>query len=575
MREIINKKSFQGLIVVSFILLGVGIIGVLSINQQESRGIMFCCPTTEGPWKCNFSTFLGGSADEKAATDAALDVASITADKDGNVIIVGRTSSNDFPTLNAYQSNHAGGTLDAIVAKFNSTGALLFSTYLGGSGEDWAARVTTDSSDNIVIVGTTTSSNFPTSNPYQDSHGGGVTYGTDAFLVKLSSTGQSLLYSTYFGGTNDDWGYGVDVDSEGNFAITGSTYSANLPTTNAFQETTGGGGVDGYVVKFTSNGQSINFCTYFGGSTNDWGADLVFDTGGNIVIGGGTMGSDFPDSNAFQDTYGGGTMDCIVVKFSTSGSLLFSTFFGDDQTDRGYGIAVDHENDIIVVGETSSPSFYTVNAYNETISGEEDAFVSKLSSDGQSLIFSTFLGADDTEHATCVDINSKNEIVVIGQTDSESFPVYKACQDFHAGYTDVFMTQFNENGSMMVSTLFGGSSTDLGRGVAIDASDNIVITGYTYSNDLPVSNAYQEEKDKWFDMFAFSITYDESIAETTATMPTTTSPTQASEPTTTAAIGTSESTPTTQPTGAPGFELILFPLIFAIIGILKQGKKHD
>jgi len=193
-----------------------------------------------------YSTYLGGSGDDTGY--------GIAVDSAGNAYVTGYTSSTDFPTMNPLQPTYGGGAYDAFVAKINAEGsALVYSTYLGGSNDDQGNRIAVDSAGNAYVTGTTSSTNFPTMNPFQAANGGG----TDAFVAKLNSPGTALVYSTYLGGSDNDFGYGIAVDSSGNAYVTGGTYSTDFPTKNPLQATFGGGLSDAFVAKINATGSAF------------------------------------------------------------------------------------------------------------------------------------------------------------------------------------------------------------------------------------------------------------------------------------------------------------------------------
>ncbi|MFX0092329.1 MAG: SBBP repeat-containing protein [Candidatus Hodarchaeota archaeon] len=548
------------------------------LEKQSVQTIKTVCFTIEEPYNpsqriiidpiiWNFSTYLGGSGDEYSGDIAALAVAGVTIDNAGNIIVVGRTPSTDFPTLNAYQGSRSAER-DAIVAKFSPEGQLLFSTYIGGSGDEWATSVAVDTNNNIVIIGTTSSTDFPVVNAYQSTHaGGGEVAVLDIFISKISADGQSLIFSTYFGGSGDDWGYAINLDANDNFAITGSTYSTNLPLVNASGSFVGGG-VDAYVTKFSADGQSVIFSTYLGGFHHDWGHTVDFDHSGNLVIAGGTGATGLATSNAFQESYGGGNYDALVAKYSSNGSKVFSTYLGGNGEEYAEGVAFDANGNIVITGQTTSNNFPTFEAYQENKNGSWDAFITKLSPDGQSLIFSTFLGGNGNDLGKSICIDANGNIIATGQTSSRNFPTMIAYQDFLAGGDDVFIVQLSANGSLTFSTYMGGSRYDWGIDLAIDAMDNIVVAGYTLSNDYPTVNAYQENRGGIYDFFVskFSVHSTQGVTTTQAVTSTTSTGTSA---------GTSTGTSTINNT--PGFDLSiiisgLMPVI--ILGAIKKKKTN-
>ncbi|HEX8688586.1 MAG TPA: SBBP repeat-containing protein, partial [Pyrinomonadaceae bacterium] len=258
-----------------------------------------------------YSTYLGGNANDSGF--------GVAADSSGNAYIVGETESTNFPTASPFQAANAGGR-DAFVAKVKSDGSgLIFSTYLGGSGDvEVAQAVAVDPAGLPVVVGQTNSANFPTANAFQPANGGTVIT-QDAFLTKLNATGSALVYSTYFGGAGGEIAFGVAVDSAGNPYVAGATASTNtLPTANAIQCVRGGGS-DVFVAKFNANASAPFYSTYLGGSENDQGRAIAIDSAGNAYVAGMTFSTNFPTVNPIQSTFAGGSGfagDALVFKLS-------------------------------------------------------------------------------------------------------------------------------------------------------------------------------------------------------------------------------------------------------------------
>jgi hypothetical protein len=204
-----------------------------------------------------YSTYVGGSGNDEGI--------GIAVDGAGNAYVTGQTTSTNFPTMNPLQPANGGG-VDAFVAEINPTGSsLVYSTYLGGSGQDQAQGIVVDSSGDAYVTGFTTSTNFPTMNPLQPSNAGGG----DAFVAELNPTGSALIYSTYLGGSGSDGGIGIAVDSLGDAYLTGQTYSTNFPTMNPLQPSNAGGS-DAFVAELNPTGSAFVYSTYLGGSGNDW-----------------------------------------------------------------------------------------------------------------------------------------------------------------------------------------------------------------------------------------------------------------------------------------------------------------
>jgi hypothetical protein len=275
-----------------------------------------------------YSTFLGGSA-EDGGRGIAVDAA-------GNAYVTGFTKSTDFPTAHPLQASNAGGTCgtapqtytcpNVFVTKLNPAGsALIYSTYLGGSNQDFGNGIAVDAAGSAYLTGYTQSSNFPTANPFQASYGGG-TCGTgsqahacnDAFVTKLNSTGSALVYSTYLGGSADDQGFGIAVDSADNAYVAGGTSSTDFPTVNSLQPDNSPYGTI-FVAKFDTAGLALVYSTYLGGSLQDFGSSIAVDAANNAYITGGAGSSNFPVVGALQAKYGG-DIDAFVAKISPGGA---------------------------------------------------------------------------------------------------------------------------------------------------------------------------------------------------------------------------------------------------------------
>jgi hypothetical protein len=204
------------------------------------------------------------------------------------------------------------------VTKLSNTGnTLIYSTYLGGGGGDAGEAIAVDGSGNAYVTGVTGSSNFPILNPFQGTYTGGFP-GT-AFITKLSSTGSSLIYSTYLGGGGGDAGFGIAVDGRGNAYVTGNTSSSNFPTLNPYQ--TDQGDRDAFVTKLSRNGASLIYSTFLGGGSDDYGRGIAVDGSGNVYVSGETGSSDFPTLNPYQMSYQGG-YDAFVSKLTWTPDYL-------------------------------------------------------------------------------------------------------------------------------------------------------------------------------------------------------------------------------------------------------------
>jgi len=442
----------------------------------------------------SYSTYLGGSG---------LDGGNgIAVDAEGNAYVVGYTSSSNFPTTaGASQTSFGGGTgFDTFVTKLNPTGsALVYSTYLGGSGTDFGRRIAVDAGGNAYVVGQTTSNNFPTTaGAFKTSFGGGY---SDAFLTKLNPSGSALVYSTYLGGSGEDDGSGISVDADGNAYMAGFTQSADFPATaGAFQTTFGGGYGDAYVTKLDPTGSALVYSTYLGGSDSDAAGNpaLAVDASGNAYVTSETVSTDFPTTaGAFQATLGG-FQNVFVTKLDPTGSaLVYSTYLGGSITDSSQAIAVDADGNAYVTGSTTSTDFPTTAGAFQTSfrGGRNDAFVTKLNPAGSALVYSTYLGGSDREGGSSIAVDAAGNAFVTGSTTSSDFPTtVTSFQTTFGGGTreafsgrtggDAIVTKLSADGSALVySTYLGASENDIGFGIALDAqaNPNAYVTGSTAS----------------------------------------------------------------------------------------------
>ena len=438
-----------------------------------------------------YSTYLGGSGPDTAY--------GLAVDSSGNAYLTGSTQSANFPTANPFQAAIAGG-VDVFVTKLNATGsALVYSTYLGGSGFDLGTGIAVDSAGNAYVTGYTSSANFPTAGSIQPTFGGG---NDDAFVAKLDPSGSVLVYSFYLGGSDDDFGHGIAVDSSGNAYVTGSTKSTNFPIVNPLQPANAGSS-DAFVTKVSSDGSRLVYSTFLGGSGADSGQGIAVDASGNAYVTGYTFSLDYPTTaGALQGSNGGGS-DAFVAKLNPGGSaLVYSTYLGGSGLDRGFAIAIDSTGNAYVTGDTQSSNFpTTVGAFSRTNAGNGDAFVAKLNTAGSMLVYSTFLGGTDVDQGFGISVDSSNRAFVTGLTQSANFPVRDPLQASIGGGTcgaspcsDAFVTELDAQGALLpYSTFLGGTGADSGLAIVLDSSgNNAYVAGGTASSDFPpVSGAFQ------------------------------------------------------------------------------------
>jgi len=335
-------------------------------------------------------------------------------------------------------------------------------------------------------------------NPFQGTNAGG----SDSFVTKLSPDGNSLAYSTYLGGSGDDHGYDVVVDGNSNTYVAGLTYSANFPTQNPYQSTKGGGG-EAFVTKLTPGGDILAYSTYLGGNSDDGGLSVAVDSSGNAYLTGFTQSTTFPTMNPYQGIYKGYYADAFVTKLNPEGNaLVYSTFLGGSSLDQGQSIAIDSSGKAYITGRTVSTDFPTLNPLQATKAYYYDAFVTKLSPEGNALAYSTYLGGSGDDEGLGIAVDSSGNAYITGSTESSDFPTQNTYQGTFGGLYDAFATKLNTGGNAMAySTYLGGSSYDSGYGIALDASGNAYITGYTRSTNFPTQNPKQASNAGYDDAF--------------------------------------------------------------------------
>jgi len=419
----------------------------------------------------SYSTYLGASNDELGQ--------GIAVDRDGQAYVTGGTTSTDFPINNPAQGELAGGT-DAFVLKLTADGQqLVYSTFLGGDGFDIGLGIAIDDEGRAYVTGATDSTNFPTVNALR----GALAGDSDAFVARLTVQG-TLAYSTYLGGSGFDRGSSIAVTTKGRAHVTGVTESADFPTMNPRQGDFAGNR-DAFVAKLSRDGKVLVYSTYLGGGGIDEGLAIAVRNGQTHVTGG-TASLDFPTANPLQSNFSG-NRDVFVAKLTADGkTLVYSTYLGGSDFDEGLGVAVDIEEQAYITGATRSLNFPTANPLQGNFSGNRDAFVAKLTADGKTLVYSTYLGGSDFDEGTAIAVR-KRRAFVAGSTASSNFPLSNSLQDF-GGNRDVFVTKLKVDGQAFAySTYLGGSGFDDGLGIAVNRRGRAYVTGGTDSLDFPTA----------------------------------------------------------------------------------------
>lgn len=403
-----------------------------------------------------WTTYLGGSNQDN--------IHKITTKPNGQFLVCGQTRSNNFYTSNnSFQDTYVAGW-DGFLSSFNGDGTNNWSTLIGGNNDDFAYSIDF-SNENIYVCGTTSSiNNIATNNVHQSTQGGAN--GTeDAFLMKFTING-SRIFGTYFGGENNDNGLDVKVNQMGDIFLIGYTESQNnISTTNSHQNLFGGGNRDGYFAKFDSTGSRI-FASYFGGSGIDIGRSIVFDSNDNFIISGETSSSNnIATPSSQQSIFGGGASDVYLTKFSPSGQLIWSTYFGSEGNDylsgTNEGLFVDDNGNIFLIGNTSSnTNIATSGAYQEFFNGGlNDGFISNYFANG-TINFSTYYGGLDYDLNYGATLLPGGSFILVGETQSAGFYATPNCfqnqlQGTGNGYISKFSYCLNTIESLTISSCDG------------------------------------------------------------------------------------------------------------------------
>jgi uncharacterized protein (TIGR03437 family) len=461
----------------------------------------------------SYATYLGGTGFDSAKA--------IAVDATGNAYITGQTNSLDFPTLPPYEDAF-GGSNNIFVLKLNPSGtSLIYSTTIGGTGDESGNGIAVDASGNAYVTGVTNSKNFPIvggfqPNPSMSTNLNGTTsIFNQGFVLKLNAAGTELTYSSYLGGSGNDYGRAIAVDAAGSAYVTGNAYSFNFPLKNPIQPAKGDlstFNADAFAVKVNASGNALVYSTYLGGSADDEGAAIAVDAAGNAYITGETISPDFPVVKPLQGSRAGNPnsafYDAFVTKINPAGTALtYSTYLGGSNTDAANGIAVDVMGNAYITGFTFSRDFPV--APPQPVAGT--AFLTKVSDDGSTVIYSRSFGGNGTDTATAIAVDAAGNAYATGSTTSTNFPSVSAPESLTgllppgAFLQVAFVIKINPAGTALVyASPFGGGS-DIGTGIGVDSSGGAYIVGQTSSSNFPVVNPAQVAPGGGVDAFAAKI----------------------------------------------------------------------
>lgn len=430
----------------------------------------------------SYSTLLGGSSNDAAA--------STDVDASGAIYLFGQTRGTDFPSaVDLPETVH--GEVDLFVAKLNPAGrAVVYAVYVGGSGDEESAAIRVDADGNAVGRGFTFSTDFPTVSSAQPQFGGN----RDSVVFKINAAGTGFVFSTYLGGSGfEDCYTGLAVDAAGGVYVSGCTSSTDFPVLNAYDNTIDGL-QDGYVTKYQPNGQRV-YSTYIGGSGD---GEAIYElaplSNGALILSGTTISSDFPVVNPIQAT-NAGAYDGIIARLSPSGRQLeFSTYFGGTGDDLPGRVAVDAAGAIYLGVVTTSADYPTVRPFQAGYGGgSRDGAVTKITADGQRVLFSSYLGGSGDDGVFGIDVDGRGAVVVVGDTSSVDFPIHDAMQsEYGGGISDVFAARIAPDGdSLEYSTYLGGADRDTTNHSTVDRDGNLYVALRTSSADFPLVRPFQ------------------------------------------------------------------------------------
>jgi hypothetical protein len=449
--------------------------------------------------KIMYSTYFG--------TDSRETGEAIKADTFGNVYIAGY-GFNGFPTTaGAYQTGDPWHNSGMYVAKFNSNGKkLIYSTLITApTSVAEAYDMAVDDYGYVYLTGYTNAldikkADFPVKNAWDSSFDGNF----DAFVLKLSSAGDKLIFSTYLGSQGQDFAYAIDLDSKGNIYVAGGTTSTQFPATTGAYQGVLKGACDAFLSKFDANGK-LNFSTLLGGSGGEKGFALAADDAENAYIAGWTKSQDFPVTSGAIGKKINGSMDIFLTKLKTgpNESPSFSTYIGGSGSQYPNAIDIDQQGNTYLTGETSSNDFPTKKAVSTKFGGgtcpkkwqgscplTADAFATAVNTNASDYIYSTYLGGKKFDVGHDITVTPNGTAYITGWTVSDTFPVKDAIYSKHAGETDAFVAVLEKSGALKNSAFLGGSDFDYGSGIALDGWGSAYVVGSTLSANFPVKDAY-------------------------------------------------------------------------------------
>jgi fibronectin type 3 domain-containing protein len=445
-----------------------------------------------------FSTYLGGNDFEEPQA--------VTCSSDGSIYVTGQTSSADFPTTSGVLDESFNGWLDAFVTRFAGDGSLVYSTYLGGNHLDRANGIALDGSGGVYLAGLSYSPDFPIVAPSASTGGGAG----DGFVAKLAPDGSAVVWSTLMGGAGWDTIEGFARDGDGNLHVAGLTQSSDFPTQHGLYGDAAND--DAFAAEISADGSSVLYSTYLGGAGADGAQALGVDSAGDTYVVGGTSSSDFPTTGGAALPAFAGSFDGFVTKLVWNGSVLsvgYSTYLGGSGGEEAAAVAVGSDGSAYVTGYTDSTDFPMAPAgsalFEDHPGGTANGFVAKVTTAGDALAYSTYLGGSGEDWGTAIAVDPAGGAYVTGATASDDFPVSRALYDTRQGGYDLFVTEIKPGATALgYSTYLGGGANDQPVALALSTGENPVVVGSTVGT-FPLEAAADSTAEGWGEGFVARI----------------------------------------------------------------------
>ena len=424
-----------------------------------------------------WATYYGGSTAETGGYT--------TIDASGNVYLCGSTASSTAIASGGYQTTYGGGTYDAFLVKFNSSGVRQWASYYGGSDDDRGTYCHVDKNNNVYLAGRSMStSSIATSGAHQTTHGGDF----DAFVVKFNSSG-ARQWATYYGGGNVEEHITCATDTGQNVYLAGTTQSNNnIFSTGGFQNVFGGFS-DAFLVKFNSSGVR-QWGTFYGGTLLEEGGQCAVDKNGSVYLGGTTRSTTNIAGSGFQNTISSTARDGFLIKFNPNGTRAWGTYYGGNQDDYGNSVCVDTFLNVYLSGFTYSTSGIASGGFQNSFGGSNDAYIVKFNTTG-SRLWGTYYGGSNGDYGPHCITDKTGNVYLTGYTLSTSAIAAAGLFNTSKGNIEGFIVKFNPSGTRFWGSYYGGTNDDYLYSSVPDGFGNIYYSGQTLSSSQISSSGHQ------------------------------------------------------------------------------------